>query len=284
MSGSETSSKRLREPGEVITVLHELVTPSRHRQAYRVGWRYANRTRAVIQEHVTEHPSLIRQLRDAISDRPGNAKSGSAFSTTLPRFSVDAYDRMARIRVEVSEWCGNLGIELRSAKNAARVMALIADVERVVKSNRIDPIGLNDIVQVLRNYAEVTATAVEPDIAALVDKVPRLSSPEVDELGASAEQWRTWCRIIAGWEDAPLRPHVPCPNCGVLAGERAGLRIRIEAAGGTGGLKSDAAMRAAVCLSCNRTWEAEHFGLLAAQIREAQGLVEESTDVVDSST
>lgn len=281
MSGSEDRRRELREPAEVVAVVHDLIAPGRHRQAYRVGWRYANRTRAVIREHVTEHPSLIQQLREAITDRSGNAKSGSAFSTTLPRFSVDAFDRMQRIRVEVTEWCGNLGIALQSRKSAEQITTNLAVIRRALHYARYSEPLAFEAISALEKTAESVFSMVEPDISKLADKVSGLSPAEVDELGRDLERWRTWCRIIAGWEDAPLRPHVPCPNCGTVAGERAGLRIRIEAAGGTGGLKSDAAMRAGVCLSCNRTWEAEHFGLLAAQIRQAQTVVETPTGPVE---
>jgi hypothetical protein len=270
---SEQPTGRHRGVADLTAIVHELIAPSRHRQPYRAGWQRPNRTGAVIRNHVTDHPSLIAQLREAITDRAESGagmKAGQAPRTTLPRFDVDSFDRMERIRFEVTQWCEHVDIPSQSARYARLIVAYLDVIERAVGDARVASADTDRAIGHLRAVATFVATAVEPDISRLVERVQDLGPEAVDVLTADAERWRTWCRIMAGWQDPALRPHVPCPDCGALAGERAGLRIRIEAAGGTGGIKGDATARAAVCLSCNRTWDAEHFGLLAERLREAE--------------
>lgn len=263
-------SGRHRTVSDLTEIIHELVSPSRHRQPYRAGWQRPNRTGPVIRDHVTDHESLIAQLRAAIVDRAdtqAGAKAGQVPTTTLPRFSVDAFDRMERIRHEVAEWCNTLGVPSRSAESGRLIITYLEVIERAVDNSRLGNPETTRAIAVLRAVGSLISTAVEPDLVRFIELAPGFDQERLDGIGDDADRWRTWCRIMTGWQDPALRPHVPCPNCGTIAGERAGLRIRIESAGGTGGIRGDAAARAGVCLSCNRTWDAEHFGLLAAQLR-----------------
>lgn len=268
---TELPPGRHRTVGDLTEIVHDLISPSRHRQPYRAGWQRPNRTGPVIREHVTDHESLIAQLRAAIVDRPdtqSGGKVGQVPTTTLPRFSVDAFDRMERIRHEVMQWCESLDIPSQSAKSGRLILTYLEVIERAIDNSRLGTAETSRAIVALRAVGTLISTAVEPDLGRFIDLAPSLDQDVLDALGSDADRWRTWCRIMTGWQDAALRPHVPCPNCGTIAGERAGLRIRIESAGGTGGIRGDAAARAGVCLSCNRTWDAEHFGLLAAQLRD----------------
>ena len=213
--------------GTLTETVHELIAPRRHRQPYRAGWQRPNRTGAVIRDHVTDHESLIVQLRAAITDRAETAagmKAGQAPRTTLPRFSVDAFDRMERIRTEVAEWCGRVGVPSQSAKNARLITTYLDVIERVVDSSRAATVDTGRAITALREVATFIATAVEPDLGRLVDASAELGQDDLGELVDAADRWRTWCRIMTGWQDAALRPDVPCPDCGAIAGERAGLK------------------------------------------------------------
>ena len=107
---------------------------------------------------------------------------------------------------------------------------------------------------------------IEPDLRAIGVAAHRLPAEVLEQLVAEVRDWRTWCRIMAGWQEPPTRPNAPCPNCEAMPGERAGLRVRLYTASGSGGVTDDAAINAAVCLSCDRTWDADTIGLLAAEI------------------
>jgi hypothetical protein len=270
---TELPPGRHRTVGDLTETIHELVAPRRHRQPYRAGWQRPNRTGAVIRDHVTDHGSLIAQLRAAITDRAETGtgmKAGQAPKTTLPRFDVDAFDRMERIRTEVIEWCTRVDITSHSAKNATLIATYLDVIERTIGNSRAGSMDTDRAIAILRDVATFIRKAVEPDLNRLVEKAAELDQETLDDLGRSADRWRTWCRIMTGWEYPALRPHVACPECGAIAGERAGLRIRIEGASGTGGIRGDAAARAGVCLSCNRTWDSDHFGLLAERLREIE--------------
>lgn len=270
---TELPPGRHRTVGDLTETIHELVAPRRHRQPYRAGWERPNRTGAVIRDHVTDHESLIGALRAAITDRSESGagmKAGQAPKTTLPRFDVDAFDRMERIRAEVIEWCERVGIASQSAKSATLIATYLDVVERAIGNSWAGSMETDRAIALLRAVGTFIRTAVEPDMGRLAEKAPDLDQETLDDLGRAADRWRTWCRIMTGWEYPALRPHVACPECGAIAGERAGLRIRIEGASGTGGIKGDAQARAGVCLSCNRTWDSDHFGLLADLVREAE--------------
>lgn len=251
-------------------VVRELVTAKRHQQSFRAGWRRPNRTGPVIHDHVTMQPSLIEQLRSAVVNRAAVDVTGQRQpSSSLPRFSADAFDRMEAIRSEVSGWCERLGIPSESARKADLVNAHLSRIDSIIVASRTMARPAAGALEVLRQAAAFIRSAVEPDLTALAERGPALDTVTLDALVRAADRWRTWCRIMAGWDTPAMRPYVPCPQCQTLAGERAGLRIRIDGASGTGGILDNAAVKAAVCLTCSYTWDAEQVGLLAAQLREA---------------
>lgn len=264
-----------RRPRRTVDTLAEtvqdLIAPRRHAQRFQAGWRYTNRTGAVMSEHVTRQPSLIAQLRDAITDRAetqSGMRTGQVPVSTLPRFSVDAFDRMERIRFEVTEWLEYLGIPSVGARDARVAVTNLDVVEQILRNARMENARTAEALVILRAAAREITRAVEPGIVRLVEAAAELERDDLERLGADADRWRTWCRIMTGWELPAMRPNVACPECGATtAGERSGLRIRIEGASGTGGLRGDASTQGAVCLSCNRTWDADTVGLLAEQLR-----------------
>jgi hypothetical protein len=262
--------RRLHEVPELVEIVRELVSPGTHRQSYRAGWTRPNRTGPVIKDHVTHHASLLEQLRRAVGDRSDTGAGGRAGQvpvTSMPRFSADAFDRLEAIRRDVTQWCDRARVDRRSTSQADAMAAHLMQVETIVSNCRALDQRTANAIELLRQASVRLRTAVEPDLLALVVRAPSLDTDMIDELTRAADRWRTWCRIMAGWETAPLRPHVPCPGCGTLAGERAGLRVRIDSASGTGGIVDTAAVRAAVCLTCDRTWDAASVGLLGAQLR-----------------
>lgn len=262
-----------RQPGdtsELTEIVRELVSPGTHRQSYRAGWTRPNRTGAVIRDHVTHHASLLEQLRRAVGDRAdagAGGRAGQVAVTSMPRFSADAHDRLSAIRRDVTQWCERARVESRAEAAADSITAFLTQVETIVVSSRAMNQRTAAAIEVLRLVSGRIRTSIEPDLLALAARAPSLETAMLAELVRAADRWRTWCRIMAGWETPPLRPHVPCPGCGTLAGERAGLRVRIDSASGTGGIVDSAAVRAAVCLTCDRTWDAASVGLLAQQLR-----------------
>lgn len=262
--------RRLREVAELTEIVRELVSPHTHRQSYRAGWSRPNRTGALVRDHVTHHASLLDQLSRAIGDRSdvgAGTRAGQIPMTSMPRFSPDAHDRMEAIRRQVAEWCDRARVESRARSAADAITAHVALISGTIIASRALDRRSVAALEALRETAGRIRVSAAPDIVALARRAQSMDAVMVDELAGAADRWRTWCRIMAGWETAPLRPHVPCPGCGTLAGERAGLRVRIEGASGTGGIVDSAEMRAAVCLTCDRTWDGASVGLLGAQLR-----------------
>lgn len=219
----------------MATLIHELTAPYTHKQMRRVGWRHKNRTGAVYREHKTSHPGLVCQLRAAVTDRPQadaarSVKVASTDSTALPHFDVEAYDRLQLIISEVGEWCSDLG-------------------ER-------KPVHDGNLEEALRGFTR---------------RAPGMTTAELTGIVKALTRWHAWCEVIGGWKGAPLRPNCPCPRCGAgSTGERKGLRVRMSATSGTGGIVGDATVLAAVCLSCDATWDGRSVGILAEHIRQAR--------------
>lgn len=276
MTGLRTPTGRPpRDITDLTASIHELTTAHQHRQSYRAGWTRPNRTGPVIRDHITGQDSLLNQLREAITDRADTrtgAQPGKMAHTSLPRFSADAFDRMQAIREQVSYWCVTLGLDSEGNRRADLIGRYLDQVQLILKSSRVMSYAADAAFDVLRNTAGYIRTAVEVDLLHLLTVAQGLEPAKVADLADDADRWCTWCRIVTGWETPALRPHVPCPHCGTVGGERAGLRVRIDAASGAGGIVDDAGVRAAVCLTCNRTWDADTVGLLAEQLRRQHGV------------
>lgn len=273
------TERRRYEVIDLVEVVHELTAPRQHRQSYRAGWSRANRTGAVIRTHLTEQQSLINQLRRAVTHRTDTAviaaRPGQNAQHSLPRFSADAFDRMEAIHQAVAQWCEHLGLPSESAKMATQVNTYLTAIEKIIDASRTMGQPAADAITALRAAAALIRASVEPDLITIARKAPEYPPETLQILVEDAYRWRTWCRVMTGWQDPPLMPYVPCPQCAAMPGERAGLRVRIDSAGGSGGITGDAAVKAAVCLSCNVTWDAETVGLLAEHIRTTMDLGED---------
>lgn len=257
---------------DLTEAIRELVSPREHRQSYRAGWRHPNRTGPVIRDHTTQQPSLLDQLRACITDRPASAlgnRAGKIVYTNLPRFSSDAYDRLEAIKTAATTWCTKLAIPSEGTRRATLIARYCDHIQKIITDSGTATYRATAALDILRNTAATIRTAVDIDLRSILNNAASFDPTTIDQLARDADHWRTWCRIIAGWETPALQPHVPCPHCGTIAGERAGLRIRIDGASGTGGVVDDAGVRAAVCLTCNQTWDADTVGLLAEQLRQA---------------
>lgn len=219
--------------GKLTLLIHELIAPYTHKQLRRIGWKYKNRTGAKYKEHKTVHPPLLAQLDAAIRIRPQTdqlaaVKATSTDPTALPHFDAEAFDRKNKIAEEVLDWCVRLGERVR----------------------------------------EVRGRPIDTSLRLILGRLHTLDQARLRELLADVGRWHTWCEIMSGWKGAPVRPNVPCPACGATpSGERKGLRVRMAAASGTGGVTETASVQAAVCLSCETTWSADTIGILAEHMR-----------------
>jgi hypothetical protein len=253
---------------DLTEAVHELTQPATHTQPLQIGWRYKNRTGPILKDHRTNHPSLLDQLRDTVTDRPAATGERGA----LPHFDADALDRLTAITVGVQRWLTRLSIPSEAGRLADRLNAHLIAIEQII--DKADgPIKRGHagvVIDYLRKIAATIRGAVEPDLRALLQYAPQLPEAHLNLLVADAENWATWCRICAGWQEPLARPNVACMRCGAMPGERAGLRVRLWQASGTGGVIQDAALDAAVCLTCNATWDAGTIGILAGHIRASE--------------
>lgn len=152
-------------------------------------WRGKNRVEG---KHMSDHPSLIEQLRRCATDRPQSGEDQQP-ARTVAHIDLDAIDRLRAIEDGVLSWCERFDIQSRSL--------------RIVAPERIQ-------------------RQIELDLPALVGIAPHMVEVDLSRLVRDAGRWWTWCRIYGGWEMPPMRPYVRCPCCQELPGARAGLRIR----------------------------------------------------------
>jgi hypothetical protein len=97
-------------------------------------------------------------------------------------------------------------------------------------------------------------TSLYDDIRGLVGGAGEREEP----VACAVATWHRWCRLLAGWEDPPWRPHAPCPQCDDFPGQRdghpTGLRVRLD-------------QQTAICLTCEAYWDVATIGILAEHIR-----------------
>lgn len=86
----------------------------------------------------------------------------------------------------------------------------------------------------------------------LADRAPTLPDEQLRNLDGDVMRWWTAARITTTWGDRPLRPHVPCPECG----KRGTIRLLVE-------------RTAAMCMDCRTAWDATTIGALGEHVRIA---------------
>lgn len=96
-----------------------------------------------------------------------------------------------------------------------------------------------------------TPASVETGLLRLAELAPTLVDKHVRWLDDDVRRWWGWARLVLGWEEPAMRPHVPCINC-----ERWDtLRIHLE-------------KELAMCVGCREVWDADRFGILAAHYKQ----------------
>jgi hypothetical protein len=256
---AETRRRRSRD--QILTDLAdhitELADPIHHTEQYQVRHKtwYQHRT------HQTDQPSLLDQLRDATTDKPHteNEQADRVFPRNSPHTDLDATNRLDAINRAVAQWRLEFDLKPRGKQTAQDLLWHTQEITRLFPNPLPRPIHRLRVLAA--GYAVHIAAMVEPDLRAFVGHAPTLDTTTLLRLETDTARWRTWCRIVAGWERPAFQPSSPCPHCGNIPDVHAGLRVRAEAA-------------AAVCLSCDSTWAPdgvpiEILGQHIRQVREA---------------
>jgi hypothetical protein len=262
---------------DLADYVRDLTAPGHHVEPYA---QWEGKTR-IVATHKSEHESLISQLRTCSYDRARGGAGETRPGVSVPHIDIDAIDRMEAIRRAAREWLDHFGIPSRSQEMARN---LTGHAVALLAFPYGPPAEVIRAASLLTACATRTQTRVEMDIPALLEPAGRLAARidggaltaaevkqargELDALVYDVARWRVWCRVFAGWETPPWRPHVPCPatvvrqgattTCGALPGNRAGLRVRLEHP------------RSAVCLSCDTTWDSAAMGILAGMLGEVR--------------
>jgi hypothetical protein len=228
---------------KIADTVAELTQPHTHLQAYLHDPPTEKQGRSKQKRiHPSQHLSLLDQLRACAYDRAQTeTEAADREARTVPHPDEDAMDRLDTIRRAVGMWLLELGITPRAPKIAAIINRMAADLTHLFGDRRLAPWEIIRAADLLERGAGVVVFQFDLDLPALVGATGGLARDTLNRLAADVARWRTWCRIMAGWDTPPVKPHVRCPHCDELPGDRAGLRIRYEA-------------RSAVCLSCDATW------------------------------
>lgn len=251
----EIISNHVRELTERSTHLERLPEP--------IPYQTADGTMRKKRIHPSQHLSLLDQLRRAAYDRAQTeTEAADRDARTVPHSDDDAMDRLNTIRQQVAAWLVEFGIEPRHPQYAATINRAATETLRLFANLAQAPAEVIRAAALLRAAADVVHRQFDLDLPALVGAAAVCTDRDLaDRLAADLGRWCTWCRIMAGWDSPPFRPHVRCMNCNDLPGDQAGLRIRW-------------ALRAAVCLSCDTTWSDDGpvpISVLAEYIRDNAG-------------
>jgi hypothetical protein len=229
---------------KIADTVAELTQPHTHLQAYLHDPATEKQGRSKIKRiHPSQHLSLLDQLRACAYDR-AQTETEAADRPARPEpyhKDEDAMDRLDTIRRATGMWLLELGIAPRAPKIAGIINRMAQDLTHLFGDRRLVPWEIVRAADLLERGAGEVVFKFDLDLPALVGAAGGLDGDTLDRLAADVGRWRTWCRIMAGWDTPPVKPHVRCPHCDELPGDRAGLRIRYEE-------------RSAVCLSCDATW------------------------------
>lgn len=262
---------RRRTRDEILTDLAdavtELVEPIQHNERYEVLAKDTDTGKAKtyyhVRHHKSVHASLLDQIRECTYDK-AHAPT-EQLDNPMPRntahLDLDAVDRLDAINKAIAEWRENLDIKPRGKEMARDLLWHTQEITRLFGNPMPRPIAR--LRAIAAAYAVHIAAMVEPDLRAFVGHAATLDTDALADLARDVNRWRTWCRIVAGWDTRPWQPRAACPQCGDLPGGRAGLRVRAE-------------IQAAVCLSCDATWDPDGvpIAVLGEHIRQVREALE----------
>lgn len=256
-------------PMTLNEIVHALTTAGTYAQPYNC-WKYNNRTGKEHRTWNTHHLSFLSQLDYAITQRAVVGKwrpipPGMSDTKTQPHFDADAFDRRQQIGKEVGNYLAYLHLQSASQKIAGTITGNLIAIEYAIKTAHPLNNTTAEAVDVLRECAAAIRRSTEPDLRLLVDA--EMDDDTHAALVRDARHWLTWCRIFGGWEVPPARPRVTCPECQAPQDKDSGLRVRFDDPGATDA-PSAATVQAAVCISCNTTWDERTIGLLTQHIGE----------------
>lgn len=170
-------------------------------------------------------PGLLVQL--AGRDPASTAGRSSNRPGSRPPGSLAAADALRMIDREARPLAAELLTDLASSA--------IEGLQVVVRPRR-----LVDAMRVIRRYA------------------PELKGARLHLVDGQVRRWWAHARIVTTWDEAPLRPFVPCPACGRV-----------------GDLQLVRDPLAMACLDCGAAWDASSEADLAAAYRLASAEREE---------
>lgn len=170
-----------------------------------------------------EHPSLLVQL-GAPPDAP--SQGGSSGPGSRPPASLDGVSLLHEICRDAERWAS-------------------------------DVLGRGFVAGV-RAASGVVEHRAEVFLASLSRRAPVMELGEVSELADVVLRWWARARVATSWDVPPLRPHVPCPECGVWDQ----LRVVVEPT-------------SAICRECGAAWDSSTIDDLGTGVERALELLRE---------
>lgn len=111
---------------------------------------------------------------------------------------------------------------------------------------------------------------VVSDLVLLQDRAATIvESVDLSDLDWHVRRWWGRARLVTTWDQPPLKPHVPCDECGTVGS----IQVRSEPT-------------TAVCFACETVWDESTIGILGnhVQIMLERGPVDVVADHIDGRT
>lgn len=186
------------------------------------------------------------------------------FDNSAPWFSFDAmlgrWEHMPS-----SQWIIDFPPLLSQVRMAVDGVKGAAGATGTFESRPAAGLDAIDVEQWITEQTGIEARRIglsaDPDpavnIRAIEARVTMLGDQDLIRLRHAVRQWWVSAKVVAGFEEPPLRPHVRCPMCDRVDS----IRIRIDAAG------REAVAR---CKECGEVWDQDTIGVyLVPAIEEA---------------
>ncbi len=208
---------------DLADVVNELTESSSHNETY-------EHDKAGTAAHITIRPSLIAQLRVAMTASATTEEGGRPGFGSKPSARLDAIDALIRIDQGAVRWLHRL------------------------TSKPVEP------GHTMRHHGD-PRPAPRVDVDCPTEGiVRRLHSTAVgnDQVERDIRAWWLHARIVTGWDTPAFRPNNTCPTCG----KRGGLRVRVDR-------EANTVVTFGLCVECKSQWTGEDgsFDQLAWHIR-----------------
>jgi hypothetical protein len=195
--------------------------------------------RLVVRTTTVHHPSLLEQLANP---EPGStAGTGSSSPTARAAANLGGLAVIQDIDAAARIWLARID----GRWSHAGIVASLQGLGALAHKRPVEALRAN-VADIL---ARLSATT-EDRLRQIGRAAGMLPEEALWNLDRDVQGWWSHARVATTWGQPPLRPHVPCSECGAM-----------------GKLRVQTNPTSAVCIECGAAWDALTIGELGTQVQ-----------------